>query len=288
LRRIDVALRRRVFRLLAPFRYQTIDLCGDSDGRVLSEITRENRAALGAVPCWIRESDYESSIFNYGLPRRVRHLIDADIGPETTYSDILLYLAGSLRREVRYLEIGVSVGKNFYQVLQRVRDAQLTGFDIEDINPVLESVLHKTSRVEWETLPTSIRKKPSSLTAYEFAQNRNSVRYVAGDLFDDASWMKLRGGRFNLIFSDAFHSSEALMQEWRMIKSLELLDSAEFVVLWDDLGNRHMRAAFHEIVGDMRDVFGIRTIEAGIELYRGWLGRHEMHHPVGFARKSPS
>lgn len=288
MRRLDVALRRGLFRLLAPFRYQTIDVSGDADGRVLAEIARRNRAALGAVPCWIHDADYESSICSYGLPRRVRHLIDADLGTETTYSDILLFLAGRLQREVRYLEIGVSVGKNFYQVLRHVRDAQLTGFDIEDINPVLEGVLHEISRVEWETLPTSIRRKPSSLTTYEFAQNRNSVRYVAGDLFDDASWMKLQGSRFNLMFSDALHSAEALRQEWKMITSLELLDSAEFVMLWDDLGDRQMRAAFHEIVEDMRARFGVDAIEAGIELYRGWLGQHELHHPVGFARKRHS
>lgn len=256
------------------------------DTAALSEIMSTNRASLEAVSCWLSDSDYENSVFNYGLPRDVRHLLDAPIGDEVTYADVLAVLATGLEKRVSYLEIGVSAGKTFFQMLRFLKNAQLVGFEIEDMNPVLERFLEKGRRIEWLTATESLRKTASSLTDYEFAENKNRVRYVAGDVFDDNSWARLSGCKFNLVLSDAFHSGDALLREWRFIKALDLLDPSEFAMVWDDLGDSGMRAAFFQIAEEMRELYHIPADEVGIGLCRGWLGMNEGHHPVGIVRNS--
>ena len=253
-------------------------------GPRLDEIKRGNRTTLAAVKSWIAESDYEKSLFQYGLPASVRHLIDAPVGDETTYSDVLAFLAEDLTKQVRYLEIGVSVGKNFLQMLRQLHGALLVGFDIEDINPVFENYLEKGTGVAWETRAGSLRKTPSTLTEYAFLPNDNRVRYLAGDLFDDASWARLTGTTFNLVFSDAYHSADALLAEWRAIKSLGLLDADEFIFVWDDLGGE-MSDAFNRISGEMREIFRIPASETWFGRCGGWLGTNEGYHAVGVVRK---
>ncbi len=251
-------------------------------GKEKLEVARvANRAFLRTIDCWIREPDYKASIFQYGLPSRVRHLIDVPMTEEVTYSDAISCLARALGPDLRYLELGVSVGKNVSQVLHHVHGAELTCFDIEDINPVLEEMLVKQDHVEWPTAQESIRKKPSGLTTYNFSQNGNKVSYLAGDIFDKQSWERLRGRSYNLIFSDAFHSASALLKEWEMIKSCNLL-ADDFTMMWDDLGDSDMRGAFYRIVIEMRAAYGSNKLNAGIVFYRGWLGEHAPYHPVGF------
>lgn len=241
--------------------------------------------ALAGVKNWIADADYENSIFQYGLPPRVRPFIDAFIGEETTYSDVIAYLAHGLTAPVRYLEIGVSVGKNFFQLLHFLKEAELTGFDIEDINPTLERFLEKRAMSEWETSPASLRKRNSRLGEYAFPRNDNRVRYLAGDVFDERSWERLAGGKFNLVFSDAFHSGDALLHEWEEIKRFELLEPREFTMVWDDLHSPDMRAAFDRISTEMQSRFAIAPDDCGGGRCRGWMGPHEDHHTIGIVRK---
>lgn len=262
---------------------------GDLDDRLTAvdrkrEIKEKNRTSLAMVKSWISDSSYENSIYHYGIRPKNRHLIDAAVGDETTLSDLIAFLAKDLTRDVRYLEIGVSVGKNFFQMLNQWNDALLVGFDIENINPVLERYLEKGAGVSWETTEGSPRKSASNLTDYTFKKNRNHVRYLAGDLFDDASWARLAGSTFNLVFSDACHEPNAILREWHLIKSLRLLDEDEFVFVWDDLRGE-MQAAFNEISGDMRQMFHIPASEVWLGRCRGWFGINQGHHEVGVVRK---
>jgi len=262
---------------------------GDLDDRLTAadrkrDIKSKNRASLAMVESWITDSDFENSIYDYGIRPKNRPLIDAAIGEETTLSDLIAYLSRDLTKDLRYLEIGVSVGKNFFQMLNQWNDAQLVGFDIEDINPVLKRYLEEGASVSWETMADSPRKKPSSLTDYTFKENRNHVRYLAGDLFDDGSWAKLAGSKFNLVFSDACHKPEAILREWHLIKSLRLLDEDEFVFVWDDVQGE-MQAAFNQISGDMRHMFHIPASEVWLGGCRGWFGINQRCHEVGVVRK---
>jgi hypothetical protein len=262
---------------------------GDLDDRLLAaerkrDIKNTNRNSLAMVKSWIADRDYENSIYHYGIRPRNRHVIDAAIGEETTISDLIAFLAKDLTKDVRYLEIGVSVGKNFFQMLNQWNDALLVGFDIENINPVLERYLEKGAAVSWKTMESSPRKNPSSLTDYTFKENRNHVRYLAGDLFDDASWARLADCNFNLVFSDACHEPEAILREWQLIKSLRLLDNDEFVFVWDDLRGE-MQAAFGQISADMRIMFHIPASDVWLGRCRGWFGVNQRYHEVGVVRK---
>jgi hypothetical protein len=198
------------------------------DKERLEEARVVNREFLRTIDCWVSESDYRGSIFQYGLPSRVRHLIDLPMTDEVTYSDVISCLAHTMNGSLRYLELGVSVGKNFSQVLHQVNGVELTCFDIEDINPVLEKMLVRQNQMEWSTSQTSMRKKPSQMTEYRSLRNGNKVCYLAGDIFDEQSWERLRGQSYNLIFSDAFHSAPALLKEWEMIKACDLLAPARW------------------------------------------------------------
>ena len=128
----------------------------------------------------------------------------------------------------------------------------------------------------------SMRKAPSTLSEYRHEANGNRVRYLAGDVFDPGAWERLKGQSFNLVFSDAFHSAEALVREWDMIKKLDLLSHDGFVMLWDDLGGRDMRRAFYDVVEEMSRNHGLGKAKAGIRQYRGWVGANEPYHPMGF------
>ncbi len=257
------------------------------DKRLLGEIMRKNRSNLAAVPSWISDRDYQGSIFHYGLPEYARPFIDGYIGDETTYSDIIAYFAKQLARPVRYFEIGVSVGKNFFQLLHQLGNADMVGLDIEDINPVLAGFLAERDKSEWPTMEGSLRKAPSRLTEYEFAPNRNRVRYIAGDVFDGETWLKLKGEKFNLIFSDAYHSGDALKREWDWISRLELIDETGFAFVWDDLDTPEMQQSFDAVAREMIGRFNLAAEDVGISHCRGWLGTREPPHTIGFAYKPP-
>src|SRR3954447_11554314 len=80
----------------------------------LEKLHEENRRLVTAVPEWISDETLRTSIFRYGIPEEIRDLIDRDVGFGASYTDALALFAASLRKPVSYLEIGISVGKNFW------------------------------------------------------------------------------------------------------------------------------------------------------------------------------
>jgi len=124
--------------------------------RELSKIHLQNRATLASVPLWISDELRRDSVFQYGIPDSVCHLVDEDIGDGITYTDALVVISKKLKKQIRYLEIGVSVGKNLLQMIERLESAHLTGFEIEDINPVLASKLSMVSTRTWPTQKSSL------------------------------------------------------------------------------------------------------------------------------------
>jgi hypothetical protein len=242
----------------------------------LSTSVAANRKTLALVPSWLDEEVYRNSIFQYGLPPHIRVFIDDPIDDTPTYSDVIVHLARGIQ-SLRYLELGPSVGKNFFQVANAVKGAELVAVDIEDINPALERRLAFIDVQTWETAPGSKRARPSTHSVYELGGNR--VEYIAGDLFDRATWERLRGRKFNLIFSDAFHSPEALTMEWDHVLRLDLLADGPFAMVWDDLTTAGMRDAFYAIASALARIRP--RIKISLELFQGWVGKRERLHPVG-------
>jgi hypothetical protein len=247
--------------------------------RQIAPIIRQNRDALSSIPHWIEPQVYEASIFQYGIPAQLRHLLDRPLNLEATYTDAICFLMTQLTSPVNYLELGVSVGKNFFQIANFLKNSSLTGFDIEEINPVLEARFSgKTVDSRWPTTETSMKKVESSLTSYTFATNR--VRYLSGDVFDEGSWARLAGEKFNVVFSDAFHSPDALRFEYEMIKRYKLLDGGQFIMMWDDLGGE-MTHEFVRIYRDMQVDFGLTQSNLAVNPYRGWMGEYVPKHMIG-------
>ncbi len=251
--------------------------------RELAPVIDANRASLGSVSRWIHPATYESSLFGYGVPERERGKLDHPINGEPTYADVMVLLAGRLRAPVHYLEIGVSAGKTFYQMAHAVKHGKLAGFDIEEINPVLAALLERgeaaCTATGWPTMGDSIKKSPSSMTQWRFGTNE--LCYLNGDIWDAASWKRLHGQQFNVILSDALHDPEALLFEFRMLRELELIDTREFVLVWDDLGGS-MTEAFLRIWKELKQQLALPPSSVALNRYNGWLGEHERRHLCGF------
>jgi len=266
------ALRRWYYTLSAPVKVTRLRL-------PLESAVRRNRRALAAVSSWIDEDVYQASVFRYGLPPHIRPFIDDPIDESPSYSDLIVHLAMQMGH-VRYLELGPSVGKNFFQVAKAVSNAELVAIDIENINPVLERQLTFVGREEWESARDSIRTERSTQTTYTLESNR--IDYIAGDLFDRSTWNRLVGRKFNVIFSDAFHSPQGLATEWERILQLELLCDGPVALIWDDLGHAAMRRTFYEIAVNIRQLRP--GAQVSLELLQGWVGKRERLHPVGIIR----
>lgn len=241
----------------------------------LQEVVGINRNSLGLVENWIDKAAFEKSCFQYGVPDYIAKNINSSIGEAITYTDVMLYLAKTHFTQFNYLEIGVSVGKNFFQLLNGVSGGKFTGFDIEEINPVLEQKLAYEGKDEWETPKTSIKKTPSSLKRYTY--NGMPVSYLNADVWDESSWARLKGNKFNMIFSDALHTHEAILFEFEMLVKYELL-AEKLIIFWDDL-NGKMRQAFFKIVKKYKQVYSIE--EVYLIQINGWVGQNEPLHSVG-------
>lgn len=242
---------------------------GDPDLPMDREVIRTNRRYLHSVARWIAPADYRASRDRYGCPPRLLALLDRPIDEQPTYTDLLVHAAQRLPVPVRYLELGVSVGKNLYVLARALRDAILIGFDWERINPVLERQFVRTGtegRLRW----------------YRCAGNR--VGYLQGDIASAADWAALAGWRFNLILSDACHQPTMLRNELAMLARYDLLDPAGFVIVWDDLDRRAsgpVTRAYREIAGALRSRYGLGAGAAFRVALNGWLGQHEHRHTVG-------
>jgi hypothetical protein len=255
------------------------------DRRRMNAVVRRNRAALGEVDSWIDAGAMERSLHRYGLPPAMARFVDSPVGNAATYSDLLVYLGEQLHKPVRYLEIGVSLGKNFYQLLRSLACADMVGFDVEDINPALERRLVPDHAPFAGGQSTPGRRGDGNLRTYR-APGGGPVHYLAGDLFDPRAWQRLRGRAFNLIFSDAHHSPAGIRTEYRQLLALDLLDRDELAIVWDDLHTPAMLAEFADITGDLARRLRPGHSSVGIERYGGWLGRNEPAHVVGIFQYS--
>lgn len=250
------------------------------DANKLQSYIQHNRKSLSKIKKWINEDIYNNSLYHYGLPEDVKPLIDKQVGDTISYSDLLIYLSQNLSR-ISYLELGVSVGKNFWQMINYFNKSKLVGLDIEEINPVLESFFNKKNCIKWKTQKGSIKTKDSSLTNYVY--NDNLISYISADVFDKNTGSHIPNNRFTVLFSDAFHSSTALRKEWEMIKRYDLLDKNEFILMWDDLVGDEMNNAFEEIWREVKVQHGLSNRNRLRVLTNGWIG--QTAHEIGIITK---
>jgi len=243
--------------------------------RSIDEIIQKNRQSLSLIDNWIDEKAFKKSFFSYGVPDFIKADINKSINDSVTYTDLMVYISKKHFKKINYLEIGVSVGKNFFQMILANSNSTFTGFDIEEINPVLSNCLNFKDKTEWPTPSDSIKKTNSSFKRFEF--KGMEVNYVCADVWDENSWAKLKGNKFNLVFSDALHSSKAILFEFEMLVKYDLLDE-KFVIIWDDLIGK-MKKAFFRIIKKYDKKYEIKDIY--LLSINGWIGEHEGAHSVG-------
>jgi hypothetical protein len=241
----------------------------------LGEAIKQNRDSLNLIDDWIDENAFKSSFFNYGVPDFIKPHINKTINNSATYSDLMLYISEKHFKKINYLELGVSVGKNFFQMLTAHNNSKFTGFDIEEINPVIENCLAFKNKAEWPTPQGSIKKTNSSFKRFEF--KGMEVDYLCADVWDENSWAKLRGNKFNIVFSDALHTPKAILFEFEMLVKYDLLDE-KFIIVWDDLVGK-MKNSFFKIIKKYDKKYQLQDIY--LLSINGWIGENEPPHTVG-------
>lgn len=258
----------------------------DRDVQRFARIYVRNRHTQRRVPEWISEGVLDHSLWRYGMPRNelLQQLNGVDCN--ITYSDVLCYLATWLTQP-RYLEIGVSAGKNLYQMSQQLRDAVLVGIDIEDINPILEHLLGPGTLV-WKSAEAYPFTKFDGTEAWkkfslmEFSQHErgNTIFYLSGDKFERALWERLEGKSFNLIFSDAHHTQRSLETEFTFLTQYGLIDSDEFIMLWDDVSDDVLPAVARATTVLRQQFSSSRPYTAVIDIHGTYGGGEQGLHSV--------
>jgi hypothetical protein len=248
-----------------------------NDDLKFSLVMSENRESLKKIINWLPKDTWENSYYGYGVPDKIFNLLDLDIGLSPSYSDLICYY-GSQIKEPNYLELGVSVCKNFWQIMNYFEKATLTGFDIENFNPAIKNKISELSSREWSTKPGSLRIEKSNFKEYEYQTNK--IKYLAGDIWDENSWKILEGEKFNIIFSDALHDPKALLWEYKMIEKYNLL-ADEFIFFWDDL-THGLEISFLEIATQLKKKYSLKNSNIKQIKINGWLGEnYPIKHDVG-------
>lgn len=233
------------------------------DIALFAKLYEQNRNVLAEIPRWVHPDDIALSLWRYGVPEQwgvgaagLGQTGLEEIEKEPTYSDLIAFIASRIE-DLRYLEIGVSVGKNFLQIARNVA-GHFVGLDVERINPVLANALGGNF-AEFPTGKTqTVETWAGPHVQIELSISRNGVvDYLRGDQFSSDTWAVLRGRKFNFIFSDGVHSSEALRAELQFLLAEGLIDtSGQFVMYWDDLVNIEMQTAFDDCAKRLRVEFG--------------------------------
>ena len=224
-----------------------------------------NRATLDSVENFIEKKSYESSNDLYGLPRNRIKYINKKINQYPTYTDLLTFFPKALKlKNINYVEIGVSVLKNFYQISNSVELSTLYAFDINDINPSIAKNFKLTNENQ-------------NIKSYNYKSNK--IHYYKGDVFnhDDLKSFSKLVDKANIIFSDANHSPEGVLSEFDFLIKNILDDN--FLIYYDDL-NKNIENAFNYIVKDLGSKYP--KINVCSFLINGWLGQNEKMHRNGF------
>lgn len=240
------------------------------DIELFAKLYGTNRAVLAEIDQWARPVDLAPSLWRYGVPEQwdtgtqgIGQTGLNEIEKEPTYSDLIAFICSGLP-DLRYLEIGVSVGKNFLQLVRNV-PGSFVGLDVERINPVLVEALGGNFIEEPLGKVLSVDTLAGAKADIELAIVRSgNVEYLRGDQFSADTWAALRGRIFNFIFSDGVHSPDALVAELDFLIAEQLIDtSGPFVMYWDDLVDIHMQTAFDQCARRLAEIFG--------------RGRHSLH-----------
>lgn len=245
-------------------------------------------------------------------PTANEQALDGD-GPVVQQADFISHIGSRLSGEFRhgdrivpverlkYLELGVAVLKTFHVQSKFFLNASLTALDLIDPNPKIRKRFWKNRRglAVWMDvdLPAGYRDKRVELSRRNMQHmsidisgyllqydgpKGNNIFYMTGDVFNKVTWTKLqkevvaRQGAMDLIFSDAFHSADAVVEEIDNMIQYGIINGTEsahkdFAMIWDDCTERSLiQESFHrQIVPKLAQEFRGRRYCAGHFLVAG-------------------
>ena len=222
----------------------------------LKEIININRQFLSEINNFLPEEVYKNN--DYGIQRRIYEELDKEIDKYPTYSDLIIYIMKLIHgsQNINYLEIGVSVLKNYLQINNAIIDSHIQAYDINSINPNF-SDLKSTSR------------------------NNNKLSYFEGSVLsaEDSQKFKLKINKdFDFIFSDALHTPEGIKSEYNLIIKENL--GEDFIIYYDDLDFPGIEDEVYSICEDLESNNNKKIYFYSFSIY-GWIGNHEKTHKNG-------
>lgn len=222
---------------------------------ILVSIINENRKFLRTIDKFLNEDIYKNN--DYGIQRRIYEKLESEISELPTYSDFLILIISlHFKNKINYLEIGVSVLKNFLQINNGVFNSNLIAYDINKINPNFKNL-------------DSISK------------NGNSLRYFEGSVLDRIDALEFNSKfnyKYDLIFSDALHEPDAIRKEYELLIKDNLKE--EFLIYYDDLDFQGVEKELINIHYDLEKHLNKKLNLYTLKIY-GWIGQHEKLHKNG-------
>ena len=175
------------------------------DPHLFADVYARNRELLRSVKQWVDPADLEHALWRYGVGPEWDFGSGAlgetslnEVEPEVTYADLIGFI-GKAMEPLRYLEIGVSVGKNFLQIARQFPDAEVYGLDVEDLNPRIAKEFDRVETVwqsdrEYEVATRAGGTAKIRLTHQKLHRKDGvPVTYIKGDQFSDDTWNSLKG-----------------------------------------------------------------------------------------------
>lgn len=268
--------------------------------RNIEGVHDQNRCITGYINKWANPKDLENAVFRYGLPAEVEHKVTIDVGERINLSDLVSFLLTQFDGDVsNYMEMGVSVGKTLFQVLTINCRANVVAFDVEKINPTFEKLLepamvrskskpeekllgHEFNSIDYD----SPKKDDCTLNTYDQGLLRgNNFYYLNCDEFDNVGWNRMEQlvatfptQSYQVIFSDALHTEDAISFEIDRIFQHNLLNKDHFAYVWDDMGT--FVPPFCERIVNYASPNVRHKISCIVAELPGWFGNNEYDHTI--------
>ena len=234
----------------------------------LKEIIHKNRKFLNAHKTFILKDEYKKN--DFGIPKHIFENINKPINNRLTYSDLIPFLITSYKKsEVNYLEIGVSVLKNFMQINENLKNSNLVAYDINDIANSFTG--------DFELLHPNF---------YTSIGEENTLHFFKGDVLNknDIKMFKHHlNKKYDFVMSDAMHTKEGIISEYENIISGSL--NSNFIIYYDDLDFPELLNAAKKIANDLSK--NHQNLSFFTFWISGWVGNHEKMHKNGIISNLP-
>jgi len=224
-------------------------------------IINKNRDTLKKYSVLIREDQFKKN--NYGMSNEIFQKMNFTINESPTYTDLIIFLSRFLEKvNINYLEIGVSVLKNYIQIINSLRNANIIAYDINPVNPNFDYLYNK-------------EEKKMKMGTFE----DNQIYYFEGSVTEENDFKLFKdhiNKKFNIIFSDAMHTPEGIRSEFDNLIKDNLDD--RFILYYDDLDFKGLEEEVSKIYKEI-------NVSQKCNFYtfyiNGWVGQYEIMHKNG-------